>query len=49
MQAQLGDPALYAASEGGVTALAARMAELDAEISTAMARWEELETRAAGR
>ena len=49
VQAQLGDPALYAASEGGVTALATRLAELDAEISTAMARWEELETRAAGR
>ena len=48
VQTQLADPALYAASVGGVTALAARLAELDEEIATAMTRWEELETRAAG-
>jgi ATP-binding cassette subfamily F protein uup len=45
---RLADPALYRDAAGEVLPLKARLSALEGEILAAMARWEELETKAAG-
>ena len=46
VQARLADPATYRESTEEVARLNARLAELDAQLAQAMARWEALESRA---
>lgn len=46
MLARLADPALYRDAPQDVARLRQRVAELETELTQAMARWEELETRA---
>ena len=48
LHARLADPALYQEAAHEVAQVNARAQALDAEIEAAMARWEDLETRAAG-
>jgi ATP-binding cassette subfamily F protein uup len=45
---QLADPGLYQQAPQELPRLNARLAFLEAELETALERWEELETRAAG-
>jgi ATP-binding cassette subfamily F protein uup len=45
---QLADPGLYQQAPQELPRLNARLAEIEAELETALERWEELETRAAG-
>ncbi|MBX3682749.1 MAG: ATP-binding cassette domain-containing protein, partial [Thauera sp.] len=48
LHARMADPALYQNAPQEVAQIKARMEALDGEIETAMLRWEELESRAAG-
>jgi ATP-binding cassette subfamily F protein uup len=48
LQLRLADPDLYQSAAGEIASLHARLARVDREMEEAMARWELLETRAAG-
>ncbi|MBS0513283.1 MAG: ATP-binding cassette domain-containing protein [Proteobacteria bacterium] len=48
LHARMADPALYQQAPQEVAQIKARLEALEAEIEAAMARWEELESRAAG-
>ncbi|HQE40587.1 MAG TPA: ATP-binding cassette domain-containing protein, partial [Zoogloea sp.] len=49
IQARLNDPAIYRDAPQDVPALNARLQALEAEVETAMLRWEELEARSGGK